>query len=396
MPDPILANEILGRLLVRGQRALVRNSQRAVQESFRDPQSFYWRLSLDERDQNHLRFRAAQATGAVALRWSKQGGEDRPLEQVRLLDVDLLAAFLGVSTLGYELDRARALLALWLEKVPRVAEVLDAWSTMKSVRGLTHEQAVDLKDALTVLDALSRQPGEDQIVRSLSAALFSDSKRIEALARALDVLTVETLSSPARHWEEVFGTLGLVKEPQPFLVAGAGSLLLKEHQRCPLVKPFLGVANRAVVSYEGSPQWVLTVENLTTFHVASQLLDGRNALIVFTGGMPSPRWCVAYRHLLSSLAPVVPAYHWGDIDQGGFRIAAFIQSQCAGDRPFRPWLMDAAEVQGGSRLETSEGARLAMARSARSAGWQDLSDTMQAVCIEQEGVALSLPALHPS
>ncbi|HLL18346.1 MAG TPA: Wadjet anti-phage system protein JetD domain-containing protein, partial [Rubrivivax sp.] len=227
-------------------------------------------------------------------------------------------------------------------------------------------------------------------VRALSVSLFANSKRIEQLARPLDLLTAESLSAPARHWDEVFALLGLVKEPQPFLVAGTGSIGLWSDQSCAIVKPFMGVSNKAVRAYVGSPNWVLTIENLTTFHLASQLLDGRAGLIVFTGGMPSPSWCRAYAFLLKALPVAVPAYHWGDIDQGGFRIAAYIKEKCLGDRPYLPWLMDTASLQGPT-TPASDAVSNAMARSAAKAGWVALGQSMQPFCIEQEGVEVALP-----
>src|SRR3546814_5239040 len=85
-------------------------------------------------------------------------------------------------------------------------------------------------------DVCSSDLGEDQIVRVFSRHLFRDSKRIEALVRHIDLLTAEQFGSPARQQEEVFGALGLVKEPQPFLMAGTGHLMLESSQGCPVAK----------------------------------------------------------------------------------------------------------------------------------------------------------------
>src|SRR5690606_9569914 len=118
---------------------------------------------------------------------------------------------------------------------------------------------------------------------------------------------------------------GLVKEPQPFLLAGTGRVLLASCDACPVVKPFVGVSNRAITSYVGSPRWILTIENLTTFHAASQALDGDAGLVIYTAGMPSPTWCTAFQRILASLPASITVYHWGDIDPGGFRIAAYLR-----------------------------------------------------------------------
>ena len=213
------ADDVLLRLLKRGERAALRDSGRAIQEKFRNPELGYWRLSLDERDRCHERFRTAEKAGGVELKWAKQGGDDRPIDLVRLRDLERLSAFLGVGTVASVVATAEESLAPWRRRVPRVDELLERWSALKKVRGLSAVDVADFADALRVLDALDARQGDDQVVRTLSVELFSNSKRIEQVGRHLDILTGESLTAPARHWNEVFSALGLVKEPQPFLMA---------------------------------------------------------------------------------------------------------------------------------------------------------------------------------
>ncbi|KRA17515.1 Wadjet anti-phage system protein JetD domain-containing protein [Lysobacter sp. Root604] len=390
-----LADDVLFRLLKRGESASLRASGRAIRERFQAPASGYWRLSLDQRDHCHERLRAAEKAGGIELKWAGQGGDDRPIELVQLHDTERLAAFLGVNSMAAAVASAAEVLAPWRKRILRVDELLDRWSHLKNVRGLSTVAATEFADALRVMDSLEERQGEDQIVRTLSAQLFGDSKRIEQLERHLDVLTGESITSPARHWSEVFGRLGLVKEPQPFLVAGTGALELVGGEVCPIVRPFVGVSNKAVLGYKGSPCWVLTIENLTTFHAASQLLDGRGALILYTAGMPSPTWTSAYSRILASLPESVLTYHWGDIDVGGFRIAAYIKQKCIGSRRFRPWLMDASRLVSVARgAPEAESTRALMAKHAASAGWASLSESMMPVCIEQEQIKVAVPGLE--
>ena len=386
-----LADEVLADLLQRGERARLRGSDRAIQTLFIDADSPYWRQDYEQRQHGHARFAAAERVGAVRLRWAGQGGADRPLERVRLLDADKLAAFLGMAIRSETVRQARIALDAWLTN-PRIIELLDAWEHLKSPRGLGTESASDFGDALRVLDALRHELGEDQIVRVFSRHLFRDSKRIEALARHIDLLTAEHLRSPARQQEEVFGALGLVKEPQPFLVAGIGHLMLEASPCCPIAKPFVGVSNRHVIGYSGAPAWVLSIENLTTFHQASRHSDAGTGLILYTGGMPSPSWCRAYASILKTIPPQTPVYHWGDIDQGGFRIAAHIRRKCIALHTFHPWLMDTEELDGVIFAETTESVRGNMARHACDAGWEALSSRMRPRTAEQEGFIVSLPA----
>lgn len=386
-----LAEDVFGRLLQRGERAALCGSARAIQERFNDAGSDYWRMGLSERDEAHERFLAAEKAGAVDLKWARQGGEDRPLEVVRLRDLDKLATFLGAETAASAIARAGEVLTPWLASTPRVGEIFERWGGLKNVRGLTPASAGDFADALRVLDAAAASPDEDQIVRVLSARLFGDSKRIEKLVRHLDVLTGETLLSPARHWDEVLSPLGLVKEPQPFLVAGAGHLLLAEGKDCPVVRPFVGVASKSIRGYRGTPSWVLTIENLTPFHLASQQDGVGQGLVIYTGGMPSPAWARAYRSILASLPPAVPAYHWGDVDVGGFRIAAQIRRHIVGDRSYLPWLMNASQQQ--AAREAGERESKEMARQAKLAGWDDQILPSMLSLQEQEQLEIYLPGL---
>ncbi|WP_411832890.1 Wadjet anti-phage system protein JetD domain-containing protein [Pseudoxanthomonas mexicana] len=386
-----LVDEVLADLLRRGERARLRGSDRAIQTAFTGTDSAYWQQGYEQRQHCHVRFIAAERAGAVGLEWSRQGGEDRPLEKVRLRDVDRLATFLGTATASESVQAAQAILDPWLAGYPRVAELLEAWTRLKSPRGLGTDSARDFADALQVLEALKQGGGDDQIVRVLSRRLFQDTKRIEALSRHIDLLTAEHLSSLARQQEEVFGELGLLKEPQPFLVAGTGRLELSPSQDCPIAWPFIGVSNRHVVGYSGTPAWVLSIENLTTFHLASQHPDAAAGLILFTGGMPSPSWCRAYANILDSLPESTPVYHWSDIDQGGFRIAAHIRNRCIRRHAFHPWLMDVQQLDGTAYSETTEATRTRMARHARDAGWERLSQDLPPQTIEQEGIAIRLP-----
>jgi hypothetical protein len=127
-----LAEEALIELLRRGERARLRGSTRAVQVDFIATGSPYWRLDYAQRQHCHVSLAAAERAGAVELRWARQGGDDRPLEKVRLVDVDRLAAHLGTTTVDATVREARALLDPWLDGVPRVAELVEAWSRLKS------------------------------------------------------------------------------------------------------------------------------------------------------------------------------------------------------------------------------------------------------------------------
>lgn len=385
-----LVETTLGRLLERAERARLSGSTRAIRESFKSLDSPYWQLNLDERDRLHERMRASASAGAIKLEWAKLGGDDRPLEAVVLLDLDKLANHLHRPTASTTLAQATALLAPWSQH-ERVQELLAYWAQLKQARLLGPTSASDFVDALRVLDVM-REATEDRVVRQLSTELFGNSKRLEALSKHLDLLTSETLNAPARHWGEVFSALGLIKEPQPFLVAGLGKLQLTDQDDCPILRPYLGVANTVVEGYVGTPTWLLTIENLTTFHQAArELSKNPSGVVVYTAGMPSPSWGKAYIRILTALPKGTPVYHWGDHDEGGFRIAAQLaQFTSRAGHPLRPWSMDASLWQNAG-LSAKADQHRSMVRNAARAGWLELADQIAPVLFEQEGQPLRLP-----
>ena len=385
-----LADDVLQHLFGRGDRARVAGSQRTVRETFKDVKNAYWEQSIDQRDAMHAALQRAAAAGAVTLTWGKHGGDDRPLAAVALRDLDALGKFLGRTTGDVAAASAAATLAPWREANPRVVEILTAWGQLKKVRGLGPETASDFADALRLLDAVAGAT-EDRVARPLSVEVFGNSKRIEALYVHLDVLTAESRSAPARHWSEVLAAIGVRKEPQPFLVAGGGELILARGPNVPVAEPFVGVASHALTAFRGAPAWLLTIENLTTFHQAAEMLAGSpRGLVLFTGGMPSPSWMRAYSNILDGLAETTTLLHWGDHDEGGFRIAARLASHCAArGKVLLPWNMDASQFA--KRPRSSEAQQAAMAASARRAGWNELASKLPAVLLEQEGQRVTLP-----
>lgn len=382
---------VLREQLQRGERKRVTGSSSLPQKSNLVPtSSIYWRQDFDERMRGHEQIRDAFGCGAIDVAWGDQGGEDRPLEWVRVRDVDTLARFLGVATNVDQLQAAQEGLAPWLNRYTRLDEILRSWAALRRVRALGPDSWMLWRDALLVLDALRAKPGEDQVIRVLSGHLFTDTKRIEQLLPQLDVLSGEGVASRPRSKWEVLRTLGLVKQPLPLMVAGTGTVLMLEGPDCRIVRPYVGVAPRSIRGLAAAPVWVLTIENLTTFHLAAEALKGRDdGLVVFTGGMPSPAWVAGFRRLTGGLPSSTTFYHWGDIDVGGFRIAARLQELAVPEGiSLQPWLMDSTAHDRGKEVSIS--IRDAMRAAAVRAGWSSLRE-MPSLTLEQERVGVKLP-----
>ncbi|WP_339437624.1 Wadjet anti-phage system protein JetD domain-containing protein [Pseudomonas sp. EL_65y_Pfl1_R32] len=152
------------------------------------------------------------------------------------------------------------------------------------------------------------------------------------------------------------------------------------------------VIRPGIRGYSGSPDWLLTIENLTTFHQAAKaLLPNRPGLVIYTAGMPSPTWGKAYANILMSLPDSTRILHWGDHDEGGFRVAARVAHfATTTGRHLEPWYMDASLWNERGDEAQAEQHR-SMIRSAIRAGWAELASTLKAIILEQEGLPIRLP-----
>lgn len=305
-------------------------------------------------------------------------------------DIELLASVLGMSSQGALVRRAAVAFEPWLTVAPRLANVLAAWREGRMVRKGGPETMEAFVDAAKVIGYMQGEAAE-QPVRVASRRMFRDSKRVEALVPQLDVLCGETWPAPVNHREHVLSRIGLRVSPLPFLMAGCGAVRLRQSGIRTLAFEYLAVTPTEVVGFDGAPRWVLCIENLTTFGMAARQMGATPVgLVLYTGGMPSPSWQHAFQAVLSAL-PDVPVYHWGDIDEGGFRIASVI-AQAMAPRALLPWLMDPSEM-----TDCDEGTphkRVRMVAAARRAGWDALASRLEVhrpVLLEQEHLDVVFP-----
>lgn len=393
-----LGASLLEQLLASAERAQARDSRYVARIRLKgDPG--YAELGFDAREALHAQMRIAEQRGAVTLTWSRFGGEDRRLDAVLLADVEALASVLGRSSLSGAVRVASDAFEPWVERVPALGSVLAAWKAAKRVRGHGPEKHADFADAARVISHMQSRT-EDAVVRAVSIDLFGDSKRIEALVPLLDALTAESITAPAAHWEDVLANLGLRKAPSPFLLAGRGRVHLIESGWRDLAYEYLAVSPTQIDGFEGAIEWVLLVENLTTFDLCAKARpDREGGLVLYTAGMPSPSWLRACRAVLERLGHHISVYHWGDIDVGGFRIAAKV-ADAIYPRRLRPWLMDSRSLRDIERtVPASLAERGQMARNAARAGWGDLAEhlaSQESLLLEQEAVPVCFPAYASS
>ena len=91
--------------------------------------------------------------------------------------------------------------------------------------------------------------GNERILRRESVRLFGQSKRLEKLTPWLDLLLTNDLASSGLMPQETWALLDLRREPQPFLVAGSGTVTLLDGMQLPLARPFLGLPSEAISGF---------------------------------------------------------------------------------------------------------------------------------------------------
>lgn len=386
------ARQVLESLLRRGESARARRASERV--SLTLSAQYAVLRELTEIESFHAEIALAVRASAITSRAARTGDRDS-LSHIDLLDLDRLASHLGVSVLSDRVEQAGNLLQQASVGYPIVASVLEHWRSRRKLRGKGPEAASDLLDAIKLLEARRSDSIEERLLRRVSHQVFKDSKRIEAITPWLDLLLSGELTASGLRDEDIWSSLGLRREPQPMLVAGSGRVVLRDASIM-LCRPYLGLPTNAVTTIESPARYLLTIENLTSFHEAASLLTDECGLIIYSGGMPSPAWRALYRRVLGTLSADASLYHWGDIDEGGFRIAANI-AHCAeaAGRQLHPWLMSPRQLPASeSAYPTPSASTLsAMTSWARDAGWHDLATDLLAnpLQIEQEALDPLLP-----
>lgn len=345
--------------------------------------------SLKEKEDFEAVMAYGQAEGAIKI----QRPRHDPLgliERVELVDVARLAMLLGQVPHAARVQTARQTLTEHLVAYPVLLDVLSVWEKLRTVRSTGPDDAAGWSMACDVIAYCRAQVtlgATETPVRDASARLFKDSKRIESLVPRLDVLLTGNIEDDARPELEVLQELGLYREQQPARLAG-NVVVRRERGAFPLDRAYCALPPSTVLGLGSMPSQVLTIENQTTFHVWARQHCDSDVLCIYTAGMPSPAWRAMYLRLLRELPAGTPVLHWGDVDEGGFRIAAFL-SRCAADlgHALLPWKMRPADVPESLRRPAPAPTLERMVNYAREAGWSDLAQELAEAKLvaEQEG-----------
>lgn len=235
---------------------------------------------------------------------------------------------------------------------------------------LGHQKEVTADILNLIFDATRRRSAEAE--RENGA-----SKRPRALTAQLDILLSGSVEDSPRPAAQVWQELGLFREEHPVLLAGHVQIA-RSRSTGLIDAPYIGLPAATVLGVSSSVTEVITIENKTTFHSEAKRQQDDKALLVYTAGMPSPAWRAMYKRLLESLPPTTSVFHWGDVDEGGFRIASAIAA-VANEAGFslQPYGMSPGDVPLNMRVRASPRTLERIHHFACAAGWSDLGQAIR-------------------
>ena len=134
------------------------------------------------KDSMHGVLENAEHFKAIKIDWVR-GYEGTQIERLRLLDVSLLASFLGVETLVSRINNTKAFLSPYENTFPEwlrdfYSHVFEAWKDGKKSFGFKPEHKDVMRDLGRLIIYL--EEGKNELdMRTVSVRLFRDSKYIE-------------------------------------------------------------------------------------------------------------------------------------------------------------------------------------------------------------------------
>ena len=385
-----IARDLLAKLLDAGNKHAAGARARAPALTAAHLKPYSELRSWQHKQECDETFLAARDAGAVTLQRDKLNPNEGLFERIDLVDVQALARFLGRSTYADQLNQTSGQLESLKAEFPVILEVIGRWSSMAKVRGLGPQDPDAWIDAAKIIRACAARSQEAIAapVREFSARLFLDSKRIEALTPQLDILLSGSVEGSPRAAAQVWQELGLFREEHPVLLAGHVHIA-RDRSTSLIDAPYMGLPAATILGALSLVTDVITIENKTTFHSEAKRRQDDKVLLIYTAGMPSPAWRAMYGRLLESLPPITPIYHWGDIDEGGFRIASTIAATARGAGfSLQPYGMSPEDVPLAMRVRASARTLERIHHFACAAGWPELGQAMREAGFVAEQEAL--------
>jgi len=386
------AYKILEKLLSRCEKHLVGKRKREASVTAHDLKQYRALSSLHQKEIFEVTIRDAEVQGAIVIEWDDNKDKSGFICKVLPADIRALSKFLGITLQQDKLKLASKKLSAYIPEFPVLNEILQQWSTLSNARGLSPDKTDYFIDAIKAIKYCYEQiekKGEIVLpIREASVKLFNSSKKLEKLVLPIDILLTNSIEAKTRTPEEVWHELGLLRQEHPVRLSG-NVIIQRERLSAYIDTPYIGLHANTILKLESIPKAILTIENLTTFHSEARKGCNNNILIIYTAGMPSPSWCEMYGRLIKDLPSETNVYHWGDIDEGGFRIAYRIsQTTKKHHINLQPYKMHPSDIPKEHRIEASQKTLDKIKYFTDKIGWNDLGEDIfrTKIIAEQESI----------
>lgn len=197
-----------------------------------------------------------------------------------------------------------------------------------------NEDLRGFESILIAVDSLLRVESET-FVRDFSVRIFRDSKLFDRISPKVVNLLYEYGDFPEK--DQVLESLNIVKNPAYVNFKGAGAIVLSGQRiNLNLLKGDIAISSAMledIESVEITGKLVMTVENLTSFHIA----ESKDVFLIYLGGFHN-RIRRDFIKKIFLQNPNLQFYHFGDIDAGGFYILEHLRKLTGVD--FKPYKMD--------------------------------------------------------
>jgi len=302
----------------------------------------YHNLGVDQRIRCHNYLKEIEsAVLGFSLEFSSSGFGDIPLlKRISVEDTRALLDYCDISIQNDEILNAITQLYSLDIHLPNwckttISDISDAWLAGKTAFGCGVSSLNKLIEALTFVSWYFTQkitPQKD--MRTISVLLYSDSKKLESLlsiiARIVAPNTPKAIQS--KKPKEIMEYWGISKFPPSFKCKASIEVhTLRGILDTSTAWPYLEIPPDGIVDFTSSqnPDYILFIENKTTFERYSREIDDKG-WIFYTNGFPSRRWQDLFKSIVDLVPKATPVYHWGDLDEGGYRILTFMNNllQC--------------------------------------------------------------------
>lgn len=381
-----LSRELLFKLLERGEKQRAGLREAAVALTLNDLKEYRNSRTLLDAESFVSDMKEGERHGAVSLQYS-----DGLIKRVEMVDFSVLAGWLDYTPREALVSEAIRSFSPYRAKIPVLDSVIASWRSMRKVRKTDLDMANDWVDACKArIAAIDLNGRVDIALRAFSHRLFKDTKRLEKLSPMLDVLLQGDVEAEARHSSQVWQEMGLIRDSQPARLAGQ-VLIRRDRNSGVLDSPYAAFDPGSVLALESQPTAIRTIENQANFHAAARNGHNDPILLIYTAGMPAPSWIAMYERLLAMVTAGTPIQHWGDVDEGGYRIASVLaEAAKRAGHTLKPWLMSPLDVPADARVPAQEGTVSRMVRYAQRAGWPDIAAEIQNTGFTMEQEALLL------